>query len=299
MGYFAQQLVNGVHVGTLYCLLAFGYSIAHGVLKRPSLLPGALFAFAGQLTILFTAIGWQTLWLVYPAALAFGAATALLYSTVVAGYLARAVQGPLRLATPNTNIAASLGVLIVLMESVRLASGNRAPWLSPFLNTVLTLGTTDGFTVTTTPLKLVETTLVVLIVASAVLFLRYSMAGRTWRAVSQDEIAARLMGINTQSVFMGSMLASGLASGLAGVLAAFHYGNIDFGTGLAFAVKILFIASVGGLASPLGAATGGMAMGMFEALWDGYFPSIWRDVAIYSLLCALLVALNREKPTSF
>ncbi len=298
MGYFLQQIVNGVHVGALYALLAFGYAIAHAILKRASFVQGALFAFAGQLTILFTGVGWQVLWLVYPAALAFGALMAMVYSALAAGFLARTVLSPLRLATPNTTIAASLGVLLVLMEGVRLASGSHMPWLSPFLNNVLALDLGGGFSVTTTPVKLGLTFVAFGVVVSIGQFLRRSTAGRLWRAASQDDTAARLLGVNTEAVFLGTMLASGMVCGLSGILAAFHYGNIDFGTGLAFAVKILFVASLGGLDEPHRAAMGGLAIGVFEALWDGFFPSIWRDVATFSLLCALLVILNRENRLS-
>lgn len=295
MGYFLQQCVNGVHLGALYALLAFGYAIGHSVLKRASFAHGALFAFAGQLAILFTGIGWQVLWLVYPAALTFGAVLALVYTAVTARFLARSVLAPLRIASPNTTIAASLGVMLVLMETVRIASQSHMPWLAPFLNSVWALDLGDGFTVTTTPVKMIETLICAGVVAGGGVFLRLSLAGRVWRAVSQDETASRLMGVDTAAVFSGSMLASGVVCGLAGVLAAFHYGTIDFGTGIAFAVKILMVASLGGLSSPVRAACGGLAIGLFEAMWDGYMPGIWRDVATYLALCALLVTFNRSR----
>lgn len=292
MGYFAQQIINGIHLGALYALLAFGYAIAHAVLKRASFAHGALFAFSGQLAILFTALGWNTLWLVYPAALGLGLAAALAYTALAARIIARSVLEPMRRAAPNTTIAATLGVMLVLMEGVRLATASNVPWLSPFLNAVIVLAGGE-FPVTTTPIKLIETLVSATVIGVGAFYLSASRAGRCWRAVSQDETAAALMGIDGRKVFLNSMLWAGLVAGLAGVLAAFHYGNIDFGTGLAFAVKVLFIASLGGLASPFAAAMGGLGIGIFEALWDGYFASIWRDAATYALLCALLIATRR------
>jgi branched-chain amino acid transport system permease protein len=293
MGYFAQQIINGIHLGALYALLAFGYAIAHSVLKRASFAHGALFAFSGQLTILFTGLGWQVLWLVYPAALSLGLVAALAYTALAARVISRSVLQPIRYAAPNTTIAASLGVMIVLMETVRLASGSHMPWLSPFLNGVIVLGGSE-FTVTTTPIKLAETLFAALVIVFGGWFLATTQAGRVWRAVSQDEIGAALVGVDGRRVFGASMLWAGLVAGMAGVLAAFHYGNIDFGTGISFAVKVLFVASLGGLSTPLMAAAGGLGVGVFETLWDGYFQAIWRDAATYAVLCALLVATRRS-----
>lgn len=294
MGYLLQQLVNGVHLGALYALLAFAYAISHALLRRSSFVHGALFAFAGQVAVSFTGFGWNELLLVYPLALALGALAALAYGTAAAAWIGARVLEPVRSASPNMTIAVSLGVLIVLMEGVRIASGSVSPWLSPFLNEPLVLARL-GFAVTTTPLKLMETATSFGLVVSGALYLARSRAGLLWRAAAQDERAAELMGVDTRRVFLVAMTVSGALASAAGVLAAFHYGNIDFGTGLSFAVKVLFLASLGGLSHPLGAACGGLAMGIFEALWDGYMPVVWRDAATYGALCALLIATRRER----
>jgi branched-chain amino acid transport system permease protein len=293
MAYFAQQLLNGIHLGALYALLAFGYSIAHALLKRASFVHGALFAFSGQLAILFTGFAWQILWLVYPLALGFGLIIALAYTAFAAGVIGASVLEPVRRLAPNTTIAASLGVLLVLSELVRIAADSHMPWLAPFMNEVLVLGGSTLFTVTTTPIKLLSTAISAAIVLGAALFLAHSATGRAWKAVAEDEVAAALMGVDGRRVFLGAMIWAGLLAGFAGVLAAWHYGTIDFATGMAFAVKILFLTSLGGLSAPVAAAGGGLAIGVFEALWDGWFPSLWRDAATYSLLSALLIMTRR------
>ena len=84
-------------------------------------------------------------------------------------------------------------------------------------------------------------------------------------------------------------MAGGLAAALAGIMAAFYYGNMSFGTGLIFGLKILFITAVGGYNTPPRAAAGAAIFGMAEALYSGYFPLEWRDVAMFALLVALLV----------
>ncbi len=118
MLYFLQQVLNGLHIGALYALLAFGYALTNGVLHRTNLAHGALFAFAGQIAILVAVFGWQVLWLTLPATRRLRRRGAVAYARCwPAGLLARSVFAPLRAASsPNTIVAATLGVSLVLME---------------------------------------------------------------------------------------------------------------------------------------------------------------------------------------
>ncbi|MFZ1815726.1 MAG: branched-chain amino acid ABC transporter permease [Rhizobiaceae bacterium] len=298
MAYFAQQILNGVHVGAIYALLAFGYALAHGVLRRASFLHGALFAFSGQITVYATAFGWTSLFLIYPAALALGAFVTILLTLGVAWYTSSTILERVRHASPNMTIAVSLGLMIVLMEGVRLAAGNWSPWLAPFWNRVIILGGAD-FTITTTPIKLAITAISAATITLSAILLARTSAGRVWNATCQDEAAAMLMGVNVRKVFVLSMVFAGGLAAIAGILAAWHYGNMDFSTGLAFAVKVLFLTSLGGLSTPLAASLGGLAIGIFENLWDGWFPAMWRDAATYCLLAALLIASRRSRYSNY
>ena len=95
MLYFLQQLLNGFHSGALYALLAFGYVLTNGVLKRTNLAHGPVFAFAGQVLILVAVFGWQVLWLTLPATVALGIALAFVYAALIATVLSRSVFMPL------------------------------------------------------------------------------------------------------------------------------------------------------------------------------------------------------------
>ena len=134
MLYFLQQLANGLHMGAIYALLAFGYALTNGVLHRTNLAHGALFGFAGQIMILVAVFGWQVLWLTLPATLVFGAVAALVYAR--AGRLDPVAQRASRrfaCESPNTIVAATLGVSLVLMELGRIAADTRDFWLPPLL----------------------------------------------------------------------------------------------------------------------------------------------------------------------
>ena len=289
MLYFLQQLVNGLHIGALYALLAFGYALTYGVLHRTNLAYGPIFAFGGQTAILFAVFGWQVLWFTLPATLAFGIAVALAYAALAGFILARTVLEPLAGRSPNAIVAATLGVALVLGELSRIAAETRDFWLPPVLSQPVILAEDAGFAVTMTRLQVINCLVVAFLIATASRVLSQTPWGLAWRAVSQEAKAAALCGVDGARVFRASVVAGSLAAAVAGILAALHFGNISFDTGLVFGLKILFVTAVGSYTSPLSAALGALGYGIAESLWSGYFPIEWRDAWMFALLVALLV----------
>jgi branched-chain amino acid transport system permease protein len=287
--YFFQQVLNGFHSAALYALLAFGYSLTHGVLHRTNIAYGSVFAFAGQTMILAAVFGYQVLWLTLWASVLFGIAIAFLYAWLVGHMLSRHVLGPLAASSPNAIVVVTLGVSMVLTELGRIAADTKDFWLPPMLATPIVFAGSSSFQATLTLIQLVDCGLVVLTIVLASFVLGRTAAGRAWRAVCDDPHASAMCGVNVRRVSHLSVLAGGLAAAFAGILAAFYFGNMSFGTGLIFGLKILFITAVGGYDTPPRAAAGAAAFGMAESLYSGYFPIEWRDVAMFALLVALLV----------
>lgn len=293
--YLLQQLLNAAPVAALYALLAFGYSMSFALSRRADFTPGALFAFAGQVFVYFTALGYDRLWLVYPAALALGASAALGYTLLVAAVTGDKVIRPLSLTAPNAVIAASLVLMIVLMELVRIAADTRDLWLSPFLNERVVLWDHPGFPVVMTQIQIVNAIAMVAIVLGAALFLARSGQGRAWRAVSDDPFAATLLGVDAGRVIVLAGLATAMFSAIAGIMATAYYGSMDFGSGLMFGLKVVMIAAIGDQSSPARCALGAAFFGLAETLWGGYMPYLWRDLAMFSALVILAVTLRRER----
>jgi branched-chain amino acid transport system permease protein len=292
MLYFIQQVLNGLHSGALYALLAFGYALTNGILHRTNLAYGGIFAFCGQTMILAAVYGWQVLWLTLPATVAFGVAMAFAYAALLGHVLSRGVFEPLADRSPNTIAAATLGVLLVLSELSRIAADTKDFWLPPMLAWPVTFAEGPGFRATLTVVQLIDIALIAAAIAAGGWMLARSRFGRRWRAVSDDPLAAALCGVDQRAVFRSAVLGGGLAAALAGMLAAFYYGNISFGTGLVYGLKVLFVTAVGGYLSPSRAALGGVAFGMAESLWAGYFPIEWRDAWMYLFLVAMLVLIG-------
>lgn len=295
MAYFLQQIANAIPVAALYAVLAFGYAIAFSVTRRADISYGALFAFAGQMFILSADFGWNRLWLVLPAALGFGAAMALVYGMGAGLVVGRHVMRPLAFSSDNTVVVAAVGVVLVLMETARLASDTRSLWLPPLLGQPVELWGDPAFPVTLTVLQIINAALMTAIVIAGHLFLARSSWGRRWRAVCDDRRAAELCGVDSARVFLSAYALATLIACVAGVLASAYYGNMDFGAGLNFGVKVLFIAAIGGTATPVLSALGGAVLGVAETLWSAYGEFLWRDLVIYSALVLLLVVFRRER----
>ena len=295
LAYFLQQMLNAAPLAALYAMLAFGYSLSFALTKRADFTPGALFAFAGQVFVYFTAFGYGRFLLVYPAALGLGAAAAFAYTMLASAIVGAKVTRPLSLSSPNSVITASLAVMIVLMELVRIAADTRDLWLSPFLNARITFWDHPGFPVVLTEIQIVNALVMAGIVAGATVLLNRTRQGRDWRAVSDDPLAASLLGVDAGRVVVSAGLLTACFSAVAGVMATAYYGSMDFGAGLMFGLKVVMIAAIGDQSSPGRCAAGAALYGLVETLWGAYMPFLWRDFAMFSFLVILAVLIRQEQ----
>lgn len=295
MGYLVQQLALALPLAGLYALLAFGYAIAFGVTKRADIAYGGFFAFGGQIYVLFVDGGYNGLRLVLAAALLFGALASLAYAAGLGLLAARHIMRPLVRVSPNAVIVAALGLLIVLMETARLASGTRDLWLPPLLSFPVTLTVLDGVPVHLTAMQLLNVLLFALIVASGHLVVTRTRFGRQWKAVTEDPLAAELCGVDSGRIFVAAYLLATLIAAASGMIATNYYGNMDFGSGILFGLKVLLIAAVGGYGNPLRSALGAATLGFAETLWGAYAPFVWKDLAVFSALVLVLVLSRHER----
>ena len=294
MVYLLQQLLNAVPIASLYAALGFAYAIAYGVTRRADLTQGALFAFSGQMFVLFFDVGWSRLWLVFPAAFCLAIAAALVYSFFAADLISRTIMQPLAKATPNAIIVASLGVLLVLMETARIASDTRDLWIPPLLNNHVVFWQGPDFAVTLTTLQVLNSVCLIAIVLAVSVFLQRSRWGLHWRAVCDDPGAAQLLGVDDRKLFQQAYVLAAMLAAIASLFATSYYGNMDFGSGIMFGLKVVMIAAVGGTSSPVKAAMGGVILGFAETIWSAFGPIMWRDAVMFSGLVLILVLTRRE-----
>jgi branched-chain amino acid transport system permease protein len=285
MSFFYQIIANGLHNGCLYAVLAYSYVLLFSVLPKPNLAHGAFFAFSGQVVVMGTSLAYGGLIFTFGTSLAFGLFASLVLSSIVVGFFAIMIVPRFSNEKSNMMIVVTLALAIVLMEAVRNGADGRDYWLPPLSSEPLDL----GFGASITLIQAMNMLLMLLLLVAAEFILLRTSAGRILRAVSQEAKAAALCGVNVDRVVgIVSAAASGLAM-FAGVLALLHFGNMSFGAGLNYGLKVLFIAAAGGFSTPRNAAISAFLFGEAEQFWDGYLPIIWREAVFYGFLSLLLI----------
>jgi len=285
VAYGLQQVLNGLPLAAVYGLVASAYALIYGLVGRVNLAFGAFVAVGGYATVLGSGLAgpeWPRSTLLLGAALA---------SATAAGWglaAARWTFLPLRNATGQQNLVASVGLALALSEFLRLTQGPRLTWLGPLLNQPFGLAQAQGFVVTATPVALGACAACLGVALGLVLIMRVVSFGRRWRAFADDPLGAELFGVDGRALYAQSFgLACGLA-GLAGFVLTVVYGAVGYGASTEIGLKALVAAVLGGIGAIEGALIGGVIVGLIEALWSAYFPADYRDVALYALLAILL-----------
>ncbi len=289
MGYLYQIIANGLHNGFLYALLAYSYVLLHQVVPKPNLTHGAFFALSGQIFTLAVTFAYNALIFTFASSLGFGFIASASISLLAVGVFAGLIVPRFAALAPNMMIVTTLALAIVLMEAVRIGSSGRDLWLPQIASTSLNL----GFGASITRIQFYNMLAIVALLIGADVILAQTSAGRTIRAVSQDKKAASLCGINVDKTIILTAAASAFIALFGGLLAVLYFGNMSFGAGLTYGLKVLFIAAAGGFSMPRSAALAAFMFGEAEALWDGYLTIVWREAFFYSALSVMLIVRGR------
>jgi branched-chain amino acid transport system permease protein len=287
--YFVQELLNGLVLGAVLALVAVGYSLVYGVTGTIQFAFGQIYATGALLTILLIAVG---------AGLgAFrGAALLALVGAVIVGVMAfwgwvidRVAYRPLRGQGRLTPLLTGIGLAILFENGLRVVQGANDKWQDPIFIGRHLLFDEAGF-----PVMIGDTQLIVLGLALVVgtvfaWIIRASRVGRAYRACADDLFMASMLGINIDRVVgLTSATGAGLAA-LAGLMVSVYYGEADAAMGFVIGFKALTAALLGGFGSLPGAVIGGFAIGMLETFWTAYMGYAYRDVAVFGVLCLVLV----------
>jgi branched-chain amino acid transport system permease protein len=289
MSYLYQVLVGGLHNGIVYALLAYSYVLLFQVVPKPNLAHGSLFAFSGQILVMGTNLAYNVMIFTFVSSMVFGLVVSALLSLIILAVFAGIIVPRFARQSPNMMIVVTLAIAIILMEGVHIGASGRDSWLPPLTAATLHLGW--GAQVSVLQVANMVALLVMLAVSEVVL--QFTPAGRSIRAVAQEPVVAALLGTNVSRVISLTAAAAGMLAMVAGVLTLLHFGNMSFGAGLTYGIKVLFIAAAGGFTSPRNAALAAFAFGETEALWDGYLPILWREAFLYGVLALLLVLNGR------
>jgi branched-chain amino acid transport system permease protein len=283
--YALQQTMNALPSTAIYALLAAAYSLIYGLIGRIHFAFGAIAAAGG-----YGAAFGAALWIGAPPAYVLisagivGVVVALGWGVATGIW----VMAPLRGASAQQTLVATVGLLIFLSELLRLTQGATPNWVAPVLNAPFGLARAGDFVVTTSADALFSAAVALAAATALALTMRFSRFGREWRAYADDALAASLLGVNPDGVLLKTMALASALAGLAGFVMTMFYGAVGYDAAAALGLKSLVAAILGGVGSVPGALIGGLMLGGFEALWSACFAIDYRDVATYALLAGLL-----------
>lgn len=283
-----QQLINGLTLGSIYGLIAVGYTMVYGIIGMINFAHGDIYmvsAYISAITLaVLTFFGIQSV--------PFALITTLIVTMIITGLygwsIERTVYRPLRGTTRLAPLITAIGVSLVLQNYVQLAQGPNVQGVPTLIEGSLRLGSATDF-VQIKYMNLIIIVVSFIAMAALTWLIHNTSIGRQSRATQQDRKMATMLGVNTGRVIslvfvMGSALAA-----IAGVLVTMNYGSFDFYVGFIIGIKAFSAAVLGGIGSLPGAMLGGLLLGILESVFSGMVSTDYKDVFAFSILVLVLI----------
>ncbi|MCC0029687.1 MAG: branched-chain amino acid ABC transporter permease LivH [Brucellaceae bacterium] len=296
MEYFVQQLINGVTLGSIYGLIAIGYTMVYGIIGMINFAHGDIFMVGAFIALavflaLTTVFGFAFL----PLVLLIVVIIAMLFTAAWGWTVERLAYRPLRGSFRLAPLITAIGMSIVLQNFVQVTQGARVKPLPPQIPGGVTI--LEGVTENGPIVVQLSYMQMIIIVTTLVLMIGFSLLiaktplGRAQRACEQDQKMASLLGVNVDRTISLTFVMGAALAAVAGIMFLLLYGVIDFYIGFLAGVKAFTAAVLGGIGSLPGAMLGGLLIGLIETFWSGYFTVEYKDVAAFSILAIVLIFL--------
>src|SRR4051812_38797634 len=292
MEVFVQQLINGITLGSIYGLIAIGYTMVFGIIGMVNFAHGDVFmvsAFIGliMLLILTSWLGMASVAL----ALLIVLIVAMVFTSLVNWVIERVAYRPLRGSFRLAPLISAIGMSIFLSNFVQVTQGPRNKSIPPLVQGEFVLFDRNDFAVTLSFKQLIIWGITAALLVGFWYLVAKTPLGRAQRACEQDQKMAALVGIDVdRTISMTFVIAAALAA-VAGTMYLMYYGVVSFSDGFVPGVKAFTAAVLGGIGSLPGAVIGGILIGLIETMWSAYFSIDYKDVAAFSILAITLIFL--------
>jgi len=286
MDIFLQQVVNGLIIGSIYALVALGYTMVYGVMKLINFAHGDLVAFSAYVGLMFYTqlIGMGIIPQSMVVVLVF-VLTAIV-AAAVALLVERVAYRPLRNASRLSAVVSALGASMMIQNGIMLIWG---PNITIFPSNILPAAswTVYGITITFVQATMIIITLVLMV--SLTLFINYTKMGTAIRASAINQDVAKLMGINVNLIIMIIFVVGAILGSVGGLFIGMYYRGISFNLGWIYGLNAFIAAILGGIGNIPGSMIGGYLLGLFTALIAGYVSSTWAEAFTFILLILILI----------
>ena len=292
MDYFAQQLINGIVLGSIYGLIAIGYTMVYGIVGMINFAHGDIFMIGGFIALItfliLVSIGLTAVPLILLIVLLVSMAITALYGWTVERIAYRPLRHSFRLAP----MLSAIGMSFVLINYSQITPG-RARQANPARHhrrLQPARQATALWSVFPNAQIIVVVTTIVLLALFTWLVSRTRL-GRDMRACEQDQTMAALLGVDVDRTISMTFVIGAALAAVAGMMYLLYYGLVDFFMGFVAGIKAFTAAVLGGIGSLPGAMLGGLLIGLIETMWSAYFSVEYKDVAAFSILIVVLIFL--------
>jgi branched-chain amino acid transport system permease protein len=289
MDYFAQQLINGLVLGSIYGLIAIGYTMVYGIVGMINFAHGDIFMIGGFIALItfliLVSIGVSAVPLILLVVLLVSMAVTAVYGWAVERIAYRPLRQSFRLAP----LLSAIGMSFVLSNFSQVAQGAQVKPIPPLITGGYTLHDSGSFAVQLSNVQIAVVVTTVALLAIFSYIVSRTRFGRDMRACEQDQTMAALLGVDVDRTISMTFVIGAALAAVAGMMYLLYYGLVDFFMGFVAGIKAFTAAVLGGIGSLPGAMLGGLAIGLIETFWSAYFSIEYKDVAAFSILIVVLI----------
>ena len=285
MNYFFELFLGGLTRGSIYALLALGYTMVYGIIQLINFAHGEIYMIGAFTALIIASVlslyGYSQFSIIVLTSL-----VAVIYSSAYGFTIEKIAYKPLRHAPRLSPLISAIGMSIFLQNYVLLAQTSDFlpfPSLIPDFDFMEPYAHIFG----STDLVIFLTTAVIMIFLT--LLIKFTKIGKAMRATAQDRKMAMLTGVNVNRIISITFIIGSALAGVGGLLIASHIGQINFYIGFIAGLKAFTAAVLGGIGSIPGAVLGGFILGWTESFATGYVSSDYEDVFAFALLVLILV----------
>jgi branched-chain amino acid transport system permease protein len=283
--YFIELLLGGLTRGSIYALIALGYTMVYGIIELINFAHGEIYMLGAFTALIVSGImtlhGYAGMSVFFTAML-----IAVIYSSAYGFTLEKIAYKPLRNAPRLSPLISAIGMSIFLQNYVMLAQTSDFMPFPSLIPDFECLSWID-YMIGGPELVILVTTIIVMICLT--ILIKYTRIGKAMRATAQDKKMAMLVGIDINRMISATFVIGSALAAIAGVLIATHIGQINFYIGFIAGIKAFTAAVLGGIGSIPGAVLGGLILGLTESFATGYVSSDYEDVFAFALLVLILI----------
>jgi branched-chain amino acid transport system permease protein len=285
MEYFLEIFLGGLTRGSIYALIALGYTMVYGIIQLINFAHGEIYMI-GAFTALIVASVLTVLGLNSISILILASIAAVIYSSAYGFTVEKIAYKPLRNSPRLSALISAIGMSMFLSNYVLLAQ--TSDFLS-FPNLIPEFSFFESYAhiISSTEIVILATTATVMVVLT--FLIKFTKMGKAMRATSQDREMAMLVGVDVNRIVSITFIIGSATAALGGVLIASHVGQINFSIGFIAGIKAFVAAVLGGIGSIPGAVLGSLVLGWTESFATGYVSSDYEDVFAFILLVLILV----------